>query len=61
MDPARVEQDPLGRSGLTGIDVSHDADIPEEREWCDPGHRLKNSLLFSLLSPGCAANKKRER
>ena len=23
-----VEQDTLGRSGLTGIDVSHDADIP---------------------------------
>jgi hypothetical protein len=29
MHPARVVQDALGRRGLTGIDVSHDADIPE--------------------------------
>ena len=26
--PARIEQDALRRSGLTGIDVGHDADIP---------------------------------
>jgi hypothetical protein len=24
---ARVEENPLGRSGLTGIDVRHDADV----------------------------------
>ena len=27
VDLARVEQDPLGRRGLAGIDVRHDADI----------------------------------
>jgi hypothetical protein len=26
---AGVEEDALGRSGLTGIDVRHDADIPD--------------------------------
>jgi hypothetical protein len=25
--PARIEQDALGRSGLAGIDVRHDADV----------------------------------
>jgi hypothetical protein len=25
---ARIEQDALRRSGLAGIDVSHDADVP---------------------------------
>jgi len=25
---SRIEKDALGRSGLTGIDVGHDADIP---------------------------------
>jgi len=25
---ARVEQDALGRSGLAGIDVGHNADVP---------------------------------
>jgi hypothetical protein len=26
--PSRIEQDALRRSGFTGIDVRHDADIP---------------------------------
>jgi hypothetical protein len=26
--PACIEQDALGRSGLAGINVGHDADIP---------------------------------
>jgi hypothetical protein len=26
--PARIEQDALRRSGLAGIDVRHDADVP---------------------------------
>jgi hypothetical protein len=25
---SRIKQDALGRSGLTGIDVGHDADVP---------------------------------
>ncbi len=28
MRPSRIEQDALGRSGLAGIDVGHDADVP---------------------------------
>jgi hypothetical protein len=27
MRPSRIEQDALGRSGLAGIDVSHDPDV----------------------------------
>jgi hypothetical protein len=27
MRPSRIEKDALGRGGLAGIDVSHDADI----------------------------------
>jgi hypothetical protein len=26
--PSRIKQDALGRGGLPGIDVSHDADVP---------------------------------
>jgi hypothetical protein len=48
MDPSGIEQDPLGSGGLTGIDVRHDADIPEQVKWGNPWHRLKNSSLFSL-------------
>jgi hypothetical protein len=29
---ARVEEDALGRSGLAGIDVRHDADVARLRE-----------------------------
>ena len=31
---AGVEQDALGRRGLAGIDVGHDADVPRAFEWC---------------------------
>ena len=35
---AGVEQDPLGRGGLAGIDVGHDADVPRPFEWCRSSH-----------------------
>ena len=37
---ARVEQDPFSRSGLAGIDVGHDADVPRASKWCFPRHLL---------------------
>src|SRR5450759_1658890 len=33
-----VVQNALGRSGLAGIDVCHDADIPRAFEWDLPSH-----------------------
>jgi hypothetical protein len=33
-----VVQDPLGSRGLPGIDVSHDADIPDLLERCGSRH-----------------------
>ena len=35
---AGVIQDPLGRSGLAGIDVRHDADIPNVLKRCCACH-----------------------
>jgi hypothetical protein len=35
---ARIEQDPLGRRRLPGIDVSHDADVARALERSGPGH-----------------------
>jgi hypothetical protein len=29
----RVEEDALGRRGLAGIDVRHDADVPRAIQW----------------------------
>jgi hypothetical protein len=39
MDPARIKQDPLGGRRLTGIDMSHDADISEQVKGGNPRHR----------------------
>jgi hypothetical protein len=36
-DPG-VEEDPLGRGRLAGIDVSHDANVAVTLEWCGTGH-----------------------
>ena len=33
-----VEEDPLGRGRLPGIDVGHDADVPGPFERCLPRH-----------------------
>jgi len=44
---ARVEQDPLGRGRLAGIDVGHDADVADPLERCRAGHDFD-------LSPGAA-------
>ncbi len=33
MDPARVEEDPLGQGGLAGIDVGHDPDVAQVSLW----------------------------
>jgi len=37
---ARVVQDALGRSRLPGIDVRHDADVPNAIEWCGARHSI---------------------
>jgi hypothetical protein len=43
-----VEQNPLCRGGLPGIDVRHDADIPRFIE-CDlPGHCLTSRQLSAI-------------
>ncbi len=49
VDLARIEQDPLGRRGLAGVDMGHDADIPRifQREFS--GHRVK--LLSRIRLP----------
>ena len=43
VDP-RVVEDPLGRRRLTGIDVSHDADISDVIEWDETRHFFKELL-----------------
>jgi hypothetical protein len=47
---ARIEQDAFGGRGLTGIDVSHDADVPRPTEWCLAWHCEDPSSLTSLAS-----------
>jgi hypothetical protein len=46
-----VEQDALGRSGLAGIDVGHDADVSTPLQWNCSRHSFL-SLFFSLLLVG---------
>src|SRR6266699_743323 len=41
---SRIEKDALRRSGLPGIDVGHDADVPAPFSWNLSGH----GLLFSF-------------
>src|SRR5206468_3497978 len=38
VDPARIEEDALGRGRLPGINVSHDADVPNLVERITPSH-----------------------
>src|SRR2546430_2135185 len=47
---ARVVEDPLGRSRLPGIDVGHDADVPNVVERCRPWH----CVPLSTGAAGCA-------
>ena len=47
---ARVIQDALGRGGLAGIDVSHDADVPHHRE------RMPGAAFASDLCAVACAN-----
>jgi hypothetical protein len=60
MDPARIEEDPLGSRGFTGIDVGHDADISEQVKGGNSGHLETGSSLFSIL-PSVLCNKKERR
>jgi len=48
---SRIEQDALGRSGLAGIDVGHDADVSTPLQWNCSGHSFL-SLFFSFLLVG---------
>ena len=44
-----IEQNTLRRRRLAGVDVRHDADVPEPRQWCHSGHDLfRNSGSFHL-------------
>jgi hypothetical protein len=42
VNPSGVEQDPLGKRGLTRIDVGADSDVPDRRE-------VVNHLSLSCL------------
>jgi hypothetical protein len=42
-----VEQDPLSRGGLTGIDVRHDTDIPVTLKWS-----LSRHCIYSVSGSG---------
>src|SRR4029077_20979811 len=44
-----IEKDALRRSGLTGIDVGHDADIPAPLRWDLSGHRFLSFFPSGLL------------
>jgi hypothetical protein len=48
MEATCIVQDTLGRSGLTGIDMRHDADISQVLQRCTSGHqslfRLSNCI-----------------
>jgi hypothetical protein len=43
-----IEEDPLGRGRLPGIDVSHDADVPGSIQ----GRLARHFCVFRLLSLG---------
>jgi hypothetical protein len=47
---ARVIEHTLGSRRLTGIDVGHDADIPDLSEWDNTGHFFKDLLRTAV---GC--------
>jgi hypothetical protein len=47
----RVEQDALGGRGLPGIDVRHDADVPEVLERVLPGHLSIPCVPVVLIQP----------
>jgi hypothetical protein len=47
---ARVIEHTLGSRRLTGIDVGHDADIPDLSEGYDTGHFFKDLLRTTVVS-----------
>src|SRR5436190_2434390 len=53
---AGVEQDALGRGGLAGIDVRHDADVARLSERCFPGHDLPAVVRECFVGFGHAVN-----
>jgi hypothetical protein len=44
---ARVEQNPFGGSGFSGIDMSHNTDVPDSFKWMASGHTWQ--LLLSAV------------
>ena len=54
-----VEQDPLRGRGLTGIDVRHDADIPQLTQWCASCHLSKTAPGSSIGEVFLLVQKKR--
>src|SRR4029079_5722371 len=53
---AGVEEDALGRGGLAGIDVRHDADVARLCGGCFPGHDLPAVVRESFVGFGHAVN-----
>jgi hypothetical protein len=51
MGAARVIQNPLGRSRLTGIDMSGDADVSHSFERDIPWHKNRYKPLFTAEAP----------
>jgi hypothetical protein len=46
---ARVIEHTLGSRRLTGIDVGHDADIPDLSKWDNTGHFFKDLLRTTVV------------
>jgi hypothetical protein len=47
---ARVIEHTLGSRRLTGINVGHDADIPDLSKWDNTGHFFKDLLRTAVVS-----------
>jgi hypothetical protein len=47
--PSRIEKDALSRSGLAGIDVRHDADVPAALQWNCSRHSFLSFLFTGLV------------
>src|SRR5207245_4937373 len=47
--PSGIEEDALSRSGLAGINVGHDANVPATRQWNCSGHSFLSFVLADFL------------
>ena len=63
VQPSRVEKDALGGRGLAGVDVRHDADVAQVRQWRNPWHLSRVLRLSFVVSfrPRHRSGRKKER